>query len=55
MLGVFRRSEEKYNLKYSGYLGDGDSKSFSTVVNADPPVSTDVNIVNLECRGHVQK
>ena len=55
MLRVFRRSEEKHNLKYSGYLGDGDSKSFSAVANVDPPVYTDVEIVKLECCGHVQK
>ena len=47
--------EVKYNHKYCGYLGDGDSESFSTVVNVDQPVYTDVNIVKLECCGHVQK
>ena len=45
----------RHNLKYSGYLGDGDSKSFSAVANVDPPVYTDVEIVKLECCGHVQK
>ena len=38
MLHAFRRSEQQYNLKYSGYLGDGDSKSYSAVARADPQV-----------------
>ena len=55
MLHAFRRSEQQYNLEYSGYLGDEDSKSYSAVARADPPVYADVNIVKLECCGHVQK
>ena len=55
MLRIFKRSEEKHNIKYSGYLGDGDSKSFSTVSKADPPVYDDVNRVKLEYCGHIQK
>ena len=55
MLRVFMRSEEQYKLKYSGYLRDGDSKSYSSVANADPPVYEGVSVVKLECCGHVQK
>ncbi|KAI0243324.1 hypothetical protein LSAT2_015918 [Lamellibrachia satsuma] len=38
MLKIFRRSEEKHGLVYTGYLGDGDSKSYHTVASADPPI-----------------
>ena len=36
---------EKNNLKYSRYLEDGDSKSFSTVSNADPQVYTHIKLI----------
>lgn len=52
---IFRRSEELYQLQYSAFLGDGDSKAYSAVKNADPPVYDGVNIERLECCGHVQK
>ena len=55
MMRIFRRSEDKHNLKYTGYLGDGDSKSFSTVAKASPPVHGDTPIRKLQCYGHVQK
>jgi len=47
MLCIFRRSEEKHNLRYTGYFGDGDSKSFSTVANAEPSVYIGVEIRKL--------
>ena len=47
MLRIFRRSEDKHDLRYTGYLRDGDSKSFSTVANAEPPVYTGVEIRKL--------
>ena len=34
---------------------DGDSKSFSTVSNADPPVYTDVNILKVGVTSRPQK
>ncbi|XP_070179258.1 uncharacterized protein [Littorina saxatilis] len=52
---IFRRSEEKHGLRYTHYLGDGDSKSYSRIKNADPPVYDGVEIAKLECCGHVQK
>jgi len=54
MLKIFRRSQERYGLKYTKYLGDGDSKSFHAVSSATPPVY-DEPIEKLECCGHVQK
>jgi hypothetical protein len=60
MLEIFRRSEKERGLQYLGYLGDGDSKSFLTVSNANPPIYTDedgdpLEIRKLECCGHIQK
>ena len=52
---IFRRSEEKYGLRYVHFLGDGDSKTFSSLKNADPPVYQDIVLDKLECCGHVQK
>ena len=52
---IFRRSEEQYGLKYVKYLGDGDSKGFKVVAEADPPIYEGVTIEKLECCGHVQK
>ena len=49
----FSSSVEKYNLRYTQYLGDGDTKSFLEVVKSNPYNGTDVN--KLECIGHIQK
>jgi hypothetical protein len=50
---IFKRSVEKYNVRYVNYLGDGDTKSFLSV-EKDKPYG-DVQINKLECLGHVQK
>ena len=52
---IFRRSVTKHGLRYMQYLGDGDSKSYSRVKNAQPPVYDNTDITKLECCGHVQK
>ena len=52
---IFRCSEELYKLRYLGFLGDGDSKAFSSVKNADPVLYEGVDIQKYECCGHVQK
>ena len=51
---LFRRSVEKLNLIYKTYVGDGDSKSYTTVSKAmrcDPLVY----IEKEECIGHITK
>ena len=48
---VFERSINKHNLRYTEFLGDGDSKSFLTVKN----VYSNVEVKKLECVGHYQK
>ena len=52
ILECFKSSIEQYGLRYTEYLGDGDSKSYKQVCEADPyglPIS------KLECIGHNQK
>ena len=47
---IWQRSEEKNKLRYTTFLGDGDSKSFSSVSQVSSyPVS------KIDCVGHVQK
>ena len=50
---IFGRSENLYNLRYLGYVGDGDTKSFDVVVESDPYPGH--KITKKECVGHVQK
>ncbi|XP_065068320.1 uncharacterized protein LOC135693706 [Rhopilema esculentum] len=52
---IFRRSQEQYGLSYVGYLGDGDSKSFKNLSEAEPPIYSGKQIEKLECVGHIQK
>ena len=52
-VSLWRRSEEKNSLKYTCYIGDGDSKGFNAVSQAKPYGDTDV--IKDECIGHVQK
>ena len=50
---IFHSSIQKYNLRYTKYLGDGDSSSFCNVVKSKP--YGDCVIEKLECIGHYQK
>ena len=52
---AFRRSQQLHGLQYVNFLGDGDSKTFSSLKNAFPAVYPAVKIQKLECCGHVQK
>ncbi|GFV61990.1 uncharacterized protein TNCV_4107931 [Trichonephila clavipes] len=52
-LRIFNRSEVLHNLRYTQYLGDGDSKAYKEVLESKP--YKDVNIEKLECVGHVEK
>jgi len=54
MVRIFKRSVEKRGVRFVKYLGDGDSKSYSAVSNAQP-YGPDVVVEKLECVGHVQK
>ena len=35
-VSMFQRSFEKYGLRYKNYIGDGDSKTYSGILNAEP-------------------
>lgn len=50
---IFSRSVEKHNLRYTNYIGDGDSKAHATV--RDCKVYGETEIHKEECIGHVQK
>eukprot|EP00795_Rhopilema_esculentum_P005715 gene5715-10967_t len=45
---IFVCSVETRKLQYTGYIGDGDSESFSSIKASKP-------YVKIECVGHVQK
>ncbi|GFX84394.1 uncharacterized protein TNCV_4135041 [Trichonephila clavipes] len=48
------RSEQKHGLKYQWYIGDGDSKTFSSTAEKNP-YGDNVPIEKKECVGHVEK
>ena len=53
---IFSRSIEKRKLKYTTFVGDGDSSSFGQVKAAlDEKFGSDYEVKKEECVGHVQK
>lgn len=50
---MFKRSEEKYDVKYTKYIGDGDSKTYGSIIKSAP--YGDIPIIKKECIGHIQK
>lgn len=50
---MFVRSVELHGVKYVTYVGDGDSKTFKGVLEANP--YDDVTVQKKECVGHVEK
>ena len=53
-VNMFARSIEKNKLRYTSYIGDGDTSSLNEVVNSQP-YGVDTVINKKECVGHVQK
>ena len=51
---IFQRSIEKTKLIITGYVGDGDTKTYETISN-EKPYGDDVELAKFECVGHVQK
>lgn len=51
---IFQRSLPSYNVRYTQYLGDGDSKGFMAVRDLKPN-GPECKITKLECLGHIQK
>lgn len=54
MVRIFQRSEDKRNAKYTGYIGDGDAKTFLAIKEASP-YGPDISVSKIECVGHIQK
>ena len=53
MKKMFYRSERLHNLRYTFYIGDGDTKSFDEISKSDSYPGH--KIIKEECVGHVQK
>ncbi|XP_036148055.1 uncharacterized protein LOC118647367 [Monomorium pharaonis] len=51
---MFKRSQNKYGVKYINYIGDGDSKTYNDIIKSSP-YGDDTSIIKKECIGHVQK
>ncbi|XP_011148323.1 uncharacterized protein LOC105188508 [Harpegnathos saltator] len=53
MKEMFLKSEEKFGVKYTTYISDGDSKTFKALLDFNP--YEEKPIKKCECIGHVQK
>lgn len=51
---IFGRSLEKHNIRYSPFVGDGDSKSYSEVLRL-APYGPAFHIPKEDCIAHVTK
>lgn len=51
---IFHRSERERGVRYTKFLGDGDSSSYPTIRDAKP-YGNEIVIEKLECIGHIQK
>ena len=52
--GYYERSAESLNLQYKGFIGDGDTKSYLSLVDKHPN-GHKVETVKKKCVGRVQK
>ncbi|GFW99569.1 uncharacterized protein TNCV_3418021 [Trichonephila clavipes] len=50
---IFQRSESLHGLRYTKFLGDGDSRAYKAVNEMQP--YGDIGIEKLECVGYVEK
>ncbi|GFT97225.1 uncharacterized protein TNCV_2205241, partial [Trichonephila clavipes] len=53
-LSIFQRSQSLYNVRYTKYLGDGDSKAFTSIVE-NKVYGDHCSVEKLKCIGHVMK
>ncbi|GFT27227.1 uncharacterized protein TNCV_5140391 [Trichonephila clavipes] len=53
-LSIFQRSQSLYIVRYTKYLGDGDSKAFTSIVE-NKVYGDHCSVEKLECIGHVMK
>ncbi|GFV16011.1 uncharacterized protein TNCV_2197921 [Trichonephila clavipes] len=54
MVRIFQRSLSHRSVRYTSYIGDGDSKTFSSIT-ASNPYGEDITVSKIECVGYVQK
>ncbi|GFT30661.1 uncharacterized protein TNCV_77381 [Trichonephila clavipes] len=54
MVRIFQRSLSRRSVRYTSYIGDGDSKTFSSIT-ASNPYGEDITVSKIECVGHVKK
>ncbi|GFW69044.1 uncharacterized protein TNCV_2919421 [Trichonephila clavipes] len=54
MVRMFQHSLNHRSVRYTSYIGDGDSKTFSSIPASNPYVE-DITVSKIECVGHVQK
>ncbi|GFY19140.1 uncharacterized protein TNCV_4225041 [Trichonephila clavipes] len=54
MVRIFQRSLSHRSVRYTSYIGDGDSKTFSSIT-ASNPYGEYITVSKIECVGHVQK
>ena len=50
---IYQRSESQNHLQYTGFIGDGDSKSYPSIAKLNPYNGKDIK--KFECVGHIQK
>ena len=51
---MYQRSHTRYGLRYTTYIGDGDSSSYATIAG-EKPYGDKIDIEKKQCVGHVQK
>jgi len=54
VLDMFKRSEELYGVKYTKYIGDGDSKTHKNLID-NKPYGGNPEVEKLKCVLHVKK
>ncbi|GFU83928.1 hypothetical protein TNCV_3852501 [Trichonephila clavipes] len=52
-LSIFQRSQSLYNVRYTKYLGDGDSKAFTSIVE-NKVYGEHCSVEKLECIGELR-
>ncbi|GFW22996.1 uncharacterized protein TNCV_3647731 [Trichonephila clavipes] len=54
MVHIFQGTLSHRSVRYTSYIGDGGSKTFSSIT-ASNPYGEDITVSKIECVGHVQK
>ncbi|GFW65225.1 uncharacterized protein TNCV_394911 [Trichonephila clavipes] len=54
MIRIFQRSLSHRSVRYTSYIGNGDSKTFSSITVSNP-YGEDITVSKIECVGHVKK